>query len=137
MVNRAEDILKAIIRWYLLEAICVVCLVVAAASPGLDRLWFGLTGFFAGTAAARLRLGDGSALGKLTRFTQGFVGVGSVLLGTALTGFGGILGWAGSYGILAALVLIPVGLGLVMMGVALAKVSFESTGRRPGSLTTG
>ena len=53
------------------------------------------------------------------RGTRLVTGATVVLVGAAATGLGGILGWAGGYGMVAAILLVPLGLGGVYFGMSL------------------
>lgn len=121
-MQRIEDIAQAIFRWYLLEAVSLSLFGGALLSSGFDRIFFLLVAVLAGTTTLRIRKGDRSGVGRLMQGTQLIVGGAAILGGAALAGLGGILAWAGGYGFLAALVLVPLGIGLVAMGMALVRI---------------
>ncbi|MCA9739276.1 MAG: hypothetical protein KC645_16745 [Gemmatimonadetes bacterium] len=121
------DLLRAMFRWYVLEIAAAFAVVAIFLASPLERLiWAGFA-LLLGVILVHKHGGDGAGARALRAlFGLGALGLG--LAGLAILGFGVMVFAAGSFGILAGMVLVP--LGITVSG--LGWVTLVAMRSRPG-----
>ena len=109
--------MRGLFRWYLVEVSTIVFILLMLTEGGLGRLmWAGLV--LMGLVILTFKHGGEAHGARLLRALLAFAALGLAMLGVGFAGAGVFLLVQGSVGLLAGMVLIPAGLGIVVGGWA-------------------